>query len=206
MKLLCSSDFHGIVPVQMEKIIRENRIDAILSGGDYSPHGWGGEGESTEDPLHFITGLGLPVFSVFGNIDPDKSFFEEFERSHRNFHFIHLKRVKVKGYYIVGLGDFYFDEYALKTFESLLRQNPEKTIVLSHYPPKGAVDRVDLGMRVGSPELRDLIEKYGPLLVVCGHIHEDAGVDRIGKTVVVNTAMTNVLVEIENGEVNVSLV
>lgn len=206
MKFLCSSDFHGVVPVQMAKIVKENKIDAILSGGDYSPHGWGGEGESTEEPLEFLTGLGLPVFSVFGNIDPENSFFEDFERRHKNFHFLHLKRAKVKGYYIVGLGDFYFDEYALKTFESLLKQDPEKTIVLSHYPPKGAGDQVGFGMRVGSKELRDLIEKYKPLLVVCGHIHEDAGVFNVGKTVVVNAAMTNVLVEIDDGEVSVSLV
>lgn len=206
MKFLCSSDFHGIVPVQMAKIVKENKIDAILSGGDYSPHGWGGEGDSTEEPLEFITELGPSVFSVFGNIDPEKSFFEKFEQKHKNFHFLHLKRAKVKSVYVVGLGDFYFDGHALKAFESLLKQNPEKTIVLSHYPPKGAGDLVGFGMHVGSKELRDLIEKYKPLLVLCGHIHEDAGVSKIGKTTVVNAAMTNVLVEIDDGEVNVSLV
>ncbi len=206
MNLLCSSDFHGVVPVQMKEIIKKKKIDAILSGGDYSPHGWGGEGESTEDPLNFLINLGLPVFSVFGNIDPEEQFFEEFNRKNKNFHFIHLKRVKIKDYYVVGLGDFYFDSYALKKFESLLKQKPDKTIILSHYPPRGVVDKVDFGSHVGSTELRDLIEKYKPMLVLCGHIHEAAGVDKIGNTTVVNMAMRNVLVEIEDGEVNVSLV
>ncbi|UCG95849.1 MAG: metallophosphoesterase [archaeon] len=206
MNLLCSSDFHGLVPVQMEKIIREKKIDAILYGGDFSPHGWDGEGESTEAPMEFLMGLGLPVFSVFGNIDPDKSFFEEYERSHKNFHFIHLKRVKLKGYYIVGLGDFYFDSYALRTFESLLKQKPEKTIVLSHYPPRGVVDKVDFGAHVGSPELRRMIEKYKPPLFLCGHIHEAAGMGKLGNTQVVNMAMRNILVESDNGELRVSLV
>lgn len=206
MNFLCSSDFHGVVPVQMKEIIKERKIDAILYAGDYSPHGWGGEGENTEDPLNFLINLGLPVFSVHGNIDPEEQFFEQIDKDNKNFHFIHLKRVKVKGYHIVGLGDFYLDPYALKKFESLLKQKPERTIVLSHYPPKGVVDKTDFGSHVGSPELLDLIKKYKPLLVICGHIHEAAGVDNIGDTTVVNAAMTNVLVEIEAGEVSVSLI
>ncbi len=206
MKFLCTSDLHGIVPVQIKNIVEERNVDAILYGGDFAPHGWGGEGSRTEDPMNFLVSLGLPIFSVFGNIDPDKKFFEDFESRNKNFHFIHLKRVKVGDFYLIGLGDFYFEDYALKTFESLLKQKPEKTIVISHYPPYGAVDRTDFGTHVGSRELRELIERYRPLLVVCGHIHEAAGIDNIGKTVVANVAMRNVLVEIENGEVNVSLV
>ena len=206
MKLLCTSDLHGIVPVQMAKIVKEKKVDAILYGGDFSPHGWGGEGESTEEPMNFMTGLGVPVFSVFGNIDPEESFFEEFDQKHKNFSFIHLKRVKVKNWYILGIGDFYFDDYALKAAESLLKQKPEKTIILSHYPPRGVLDRTDFGSHVGSQELRDLIKKYKPPLFLCGHIHEAAGTDKLGKTVVVNMAMKNVLVETENGELSVSLV
>lgn len=205
MNLLCSSDLHGVVPVQMSQIIKDRKIEAILYGGDFAPHGWEGEGDSTEAPMDFLMSLGIPVFSVFGNIDPEKAFFEDYERSHKNFHFIHLKRAKLKGYYVVGIGDFYFDSYALQTFESLLKQKPEKTIVLSHYPPKGVVDKVDFGVRVGSPELRELIEKYKPPLFLCGHIHEAAGMAKLGSTQVVNMAMRNVLVE-AGEEIHVSLV
>ncbi len=206
MKILCSSDFHGVKPVQMKSIIKNNKIDAILSGGDYSPHGWGGEGDSEEGPLKFLTKLGVPVFSVFGNIDQDKDFFEDFDSNNRNFNFIHLKKVRIKDYYVLGIGDFYLDSFALKKFEKLLKEKPDKTIVLSHYPPEGAVDITDFGMHVGSKELRDLVEKYKPPLFVCGHIHEAAGIENIGKTIVVNVAMRNVLIEIEKDEINVSLV
>jgi len=209
MNFLCLSDFHGTVPFQIKEIVKESKIDAILYTGDYSPHGWGeGEGENTETPLNFLVGLGLPVFSVYGNIDPDISFFEEFERENKNFHFVHLKRLKAGGYYIVGIGDYLFPnrERAINSFESLLKKKPEKTIVLSHYPPKGVLDMTDTGENAGKKELKELIDKYRPLLFLCGHIHEAAGVSKIGRTTVINAAMKTVLAEIEDGEVNVSLV
>ena len=31
-----------------------------------------------------------------------------------------------------------------------------------------------------------LISEYQPLLVLCGHIHEGCGIDKIGETVIVN--------------------
>ncbi len=39
---------------------------------------------------------------------------------------------------------------------------------------------------VGSSAVRDAIEKYQPLLVLTGHIHESKGVMKIGRTTVVN--------------------
>jgi len=39
---------------------------------------------------------------------------------------------------------------------------------------------------VGSSAVREAVEKYQPLLVLCGHIHESRGVAKIGRTTVVN--------------------
>jgi hypothetical protein len=39
---------------------------------------------------------------------------------------------------------------------------------------------------VGSRAVRRFIEQYQPLLCLTGHIHEAAGMDRIGRTVIVN--------------------
>lgn len=39
---------------------------------------------------------------------------------------------------------------------------------------------------VGSTAVREAIEKYQPLLVLCGHIHESRGVVKIGRTTIVN--------------------
>jgi len=39
---------------------------------------------------------------------------------------------------------------------------------------------------VGSSSVRDAIEKYQPLLMLTGHIHESRGVVKIGRTTIVN--------------------
>jgi Icc-related predicted phosphoesterase len=38
----------------------------------------------------------------------------------------------------------------------------------------------------GSSAIRREVEKYQPLVHLCGHIHESRGITRIGRTVVIN--------------------
>jgi hypothetical protein len=60
-------------------------------------------------------------------------------------------------------------------------------VVVSHPPPNGtAVDKVRLGLHVGSAAVRRLAEAQSPDLLLCGHIHEAAGEDRLGATRVIN--------------------
>jgi putative phosphoesterase len=60
-------------------------------------------------------------------------------------------------------------------------------VLLSHTPPiKTKVDKILLGLHVGSKALRTYIEKFQPDLVICGHIHEARGIDTIGKTLLIN--------------------
>ncbi len=41
-------------------------------------------------------------------------------------------------------------------------------------------------VHVGSTSVRKAIEEYQPILGLHGHIHESSGVDKIGKTLVMN--------------------
>jgi Icc-related predicted phosphoesterase len=59
-------------------------------------------------------------------------------------------------------------------------------IVISHSPPFGVLDKITSGEHVGSEILLKAIKKYGPRLVLCGHIHESAGEKKMGKTKVIN--------------------
>lgn len=61
---------------------------------------------------------------------------------------------------------------------------------------------------VGSTAVREAIEEYQPLAVLCGHIHEARGVIRIGRTVVINPGseygegvLRGVIVNLAPGEV-----
>jgi Icc-related predicted phosphoesterase len=64
-------------------------------------------------------------------------------------------------------------------------------VVVVHGPPYRSLDRTapEFGsIHVGSPALRGWIEQHQPQAVICGHIHEQFGVDRIGSTVVHNVS------------------
>ena len=64
---------------------------------------------------------------------------------------------------------------------------PGPTILLAHQPPYGTkCDRVLKIRHVGSRAIRELVEEWQPDLVLCGHIHESAGTDLIGKTRIIN--------------------
>jgi Icc-related predicted phosphoesterase len=74
-------------------------------------------------------------------------------------------------------------------------------LMVCHTPPADtATDRIASGQHVGSPAVRAFIEKHQPEVCITGHIHESAGVDRIGRTTVVNAGLLR-----EGGYVVVSL-
>jgi Icc-related predicted phosphoesterase len=68
---------------------------------------------------------------------------------------------------------------------------PDTDVLVVHGPPFGSLDQTapQFGsIHVGSPSLRAWIEAHQPEAVVCGHIHERFGVDRIGSTTVYNVS------------------
>lgn len=67
----------------------------------------------------------------------------------------------------------------------LLNANPN-SILISHNPPYGYLDKAYTGKHVGSEILLRAIRKHKPKYVFCGHIHEARGKAKIGKTQVYN--------------------
>lgn len=60
-------------------------------------------------------------------------------------------------------------------------------VLVSHQPPLNTgCDKIRTGSHVGSRAIRDYIETRHPLVCFTGHIHESAGIDRIGQTWIVN--------------------
>jgi Icc-related predicted phosphoesterase len=63
-------------------------------------------------------------------------------------------------------------------------------ILIAHCPPyHTTVDRIYAGYHVGSTSVRQFIEAYQPDICISGHIHEAAGEDRLGKTLLLNPGM-----------------
>jgi Icc-related predicted phosphoesterase len=64
-----------------------------------------------------------------------------------------------------------------------------RSILVAHPPPRGTLDRVMGRFHAGSLRMARLVCKTAPAVMICGHIHESAGIDRIGATLVVNCAL-----------------
>ena len=79
-----------------------------------------------------------------------------------------------------------------------------RTVVVAHPPPRGCRDWVLGRFHAGSRGLSQLIHETSPAVMVCGHIHEAAGVDRTGDTLVVNCALGpnchGAVIVLENGQ------
>jgi Icc-related predicted phosphoesterase len=74
-------------------------------------------------------------------------------------------------------------------------------LMVCHTPPANtATDRISTGQHVGSPTVRAFIEKHQPEVCITGHIHESPGVDRVGRTTVLNAGLLR-----EGGYIVVSL-
>jgi Predicted phosphoesterases, related to the Icc protein len=104
----------------------------------------------------------------------------------------------------VGIGEdwLYLGEKDIRVVEGLVQIDPKRTILLSHYPPFGVVDFTLSDTHAGDGYLRRLIERYQPPLVICGHIHEAKGIDKIGDTLVVNPYNDPIIIDLERMEID----
>ena len=96
----------------------------------------------------------------------------------------------------VGL-DAMSEEEIFSTLKNGFRyvKNIKKKIAVTHVHPDGTiVEKIAPGF--GSLGLKNFIEKYQPDFVLCGHVHEAAGIeDFIGKTKVINVGRNGKILE-----------
>jgi len=60
-------------------------------------------------------------------------------------------------------------------------------ILVSHAPPRNSgADRISNGSAVGSQAVADFVQRHLPPLVLCGHIHEAAGIYDFAGAIIVN--------------------
>ncbi|HEY6193218.1 MAG TPA: metallophosphoesterase [Bacteroidota bacterium] len=207
MKILALTDIHGAYK-KAKEIIDRHPSDVVLIGGDLTTAGSVKEAE--EAIRLFQTGPGR-IFSVSGNMDLPQ-------------HDQMMARVGVsldsRGVKIDGIGFFgvsaapvspmhtpyeISEEEIARRIEAgflQVRECPVKVFV-PHAPPYGTrVDIIHMGIHVGSTAVRDFIEENSPAVVVCGHIHEGRGQDRLEGSRIVNcgAAMNGYFATIDIGE------
>ena len=97
---------------------------------------------------------------------------------------------------VTPFGDWSFD-LTEEQAEALLAGCPQECVLVTHSPPKGAVDTGTAGQSLGSMAVREAIIAKRPKLVVCGHIHACWGqTATVGDTPVLNAGPQGVVWEL----------
>ncbi len=134
--------------------------------------------------------LKKPILCIPGNHDPYEivDLFEEYGIN------VHDRTRKVGGIEFMGFGGAETPFRTLfepteKEIKEGLEYNSKnlhagKFVLVVHNPPKDTkLDKVLSGEHVGSKSIRDFILAKKPLLCLAAHIHEGAGEDKLGNTV-----------------------
>lgn len=170
------------------------KADAVLFAGDFAAF----EHEETGLPaLKLLCSMHDTIYSVLGNCD-NANFLQKLNESDIN---VQGELVFYNGLFFCGSGGGskftgttpYEREDSellsdLDCIKPALDGGKCRNLVLICHNPifNTNTDAVSPTVHVGSPLLRKFIEEVQPVLVVCGHIHESAGIDHIGSTTIVN--------------------
>ncbi|MCQ2591577.1 MAG: metallophosphoesterase family protein [Treponema sp.] len=198
MKLLVLSDLHANNQIldKMDELF--SQADAVLFAGDYAECF---KPETGKEALLKLCKKHDVIFSVLGNCD-NYDFLETLENEDVS---VEGTLVYYKGLAIAGSGGgtiFTGKTEFERTEEEILSDFDivkdavadggddslwKNLVLISHNPPKGQLcDKVNESLHAGSQMFTDFILENQPLAVVCGHIHEGIGVEKIGETTVVN--------------------
>jgi Icc-related predicted phosphoesterase len=195
MKLLLFSDLHADAAAARRLVKRSDAADVLVGAGDF-----GNIRRHVQVCIDVLRAIDKPAVLVAGNNETTAELVEAC-RDWPQAHVLHGSTVTIDGVQFFGLGggvpvtpfgawsyDF-TEEQAAK----LLSGCPKGCVLVSHSPPKGAVDVDSRGRSLGSVAVRDAITRLEPLLVVCGHIHDCAGQHvRLGRSPVVNAGPAGV--------------
>ena len=192
--MLVSSDFHGNLYAFQKIAVKSKQleVDLLVACGDITNFG---TAKQAMKLLSNFDKLNIPVVFVPGNCDLPSVLEVETENCFN----LHEKCIKIGNYTFVGVGgsplsplhtplEFSEDEIynTLELAVSKCSEN-KKLILISHTPPFNTkVDLAFNGEHIGSRSIRNFVEKYKPIAVFCGHVHEARGIDKIGNTIVVN--------------------
>jgi Icc-related predicted phosphoesterase len=199
LKLLLCSDLHCDVAAAKRLVALVASVDVFVCAGDFANVRRG-----ISKTIDVLRAINCPAVLVAGNAETT----DELTAACRGWisaHVLHGTAMTIDGVPFFGLGGavpvtpFGSWSYDLTEDEAaaLLTDCPPDCVLVTHSPPKGAVDRDSGGRSLGSTAVRDAIQRVRPRLVVCGHIHGSAGQEAmLGSTPVVNAGPAGEIREI----------
>ena len=188
--IYAAADLHGR-PARFEIVARQSArtdVEVVILAGDLVNYRWG------HANLNRLAALSKPVYAVRGNTDPGR--IEHVLSSAHRLHALDLKCRTFNGFRFVGISGTLPIPFRsrigwseARRLDRLAAMIDSRTILVAHPPPWGVRDRVAGRWHAGSRGLRRLVAKASPAVLICGHIHEAAGIERLGRTLVVNCAL-----------------
>ena len=172
-RLLLFSDVHGDEAACRKLVRQAEDADVLVGAGDFCVMR-----RNLEAPIDILSSVDTPTVLVPGNAETEEELREACS-SWADVHVLHGSGCSVAelSFYGIGggipvtpFGPWSYD-FSEKEASRLLSDCPEEAVLVSHSPPKGAVDRDSKGKSLGSTAVRDVIKERQPILTVCGHIH-----------------------------------
>jgi Icc-related predicted phosphoesterase len=187
MRILAISDIHGHLGVYrwIHDLVAAHDPDVVVLAGDLL-HGAGDDVSIEEaqrregdEIIEILRGIDRPVLYIMGNDDMIDLGYES-----ENIHPIHGRAKVVGGRRFVGyqytipfMGGIFEkpDEEIERDLEALEPLVDEETVLVTHSPAHGVLDRTGGGGNAGSKSLRDFIDRRRVKVHIHGHIHKCFG-------------------------------
>lgn len=182
MLLLAAADLHG----------NQKKFDRVLEGiTEYSPQMVILAGDiihhSSQPLQNLIKSLSIPVLVTHGNMDPSSLSLALATPPARD---INNKHQVLQGLSFVGIGDSIpRDIYSEQYQKTLPLHTIHMDVLISHRPPKGYQDETSHSGHIGDDEVYKLVLSNHPRLLLCGHVHENPGYQKIKDTVILNCSV-----------------
>ena len=169
-----------------------DKASGVLISGDLT----NGNVKKAEEIIKFLKQKNQNIYAQIGNMDTkDVELFLEKEGINVNFKLISL----TEDVFLFGAGystptpfntpsEVSEDFLKQKLYEKIEEIKKVKNLIfMTHTPPYNTeTDKLLSGEHVGSLVIRNFIEEVQPQVVLTGHIHESQGVDKIGRSIIIN--------------------
>ena len=191
MKILAISDVHGDLErtKRLVKMVDSVKPDVIVVAGDLTQFG---PKSTAKKVISELEKSNCKILAIMGNNDT-KEVGDELKHSGHDMHnkaleIEHIGFVGFHGPNSIRLGGMQVLNYDPVHYKLRDLASCDKRVMISHLPPYNtSLDKLFSGQHVGSEFLRETVENEQPDLVICGHIHEGRGTEKIGSTLMVNT-------------------
>ena len=183
MKIMVVSDFHGRddPSVKLNRLVKPQKYDLIIVCGDFTSNGPVNVGRNI---LETLVESGVPVLYVLGNMDPPE-LMDELKGLGIS---LHGRGMVIDDVGFAGAG---FRVNLGELLEQGIREITQATnflVIITHIPPYGTMSDLTLnGSYIGDYGVKEIVKKYQPNVLLCGHVHEARGLDRMGKTLICNS-------------------